>query len=291
MPEPASETLARLLALRQFDTFADVDLGELTTIANSLQERTFEAGTVVASPGAELPGAYLVVKGRLDVSDRGWGPRSLVGGLETIARRVCTQRIVAPIPTRTLLLPGNTFSELLEDNYGVLSTIRRRIASEMLALDAGAFVPTVTPHVSAHALGLVDRIMLMRVYLPPPKGNIQANAVLANASEEVLFAPGTQIYTSGERATAPLAILEGKVRLVSSNGEKVVSAATIGGLECLAESSYVTTAVAATPVRALRFPASVLFDVMEDHTDFAIALLRRLAGSLLDLQAAQKEGN
>jgi hypothetical protein len=37
-----------------------------------------------------------------------------------------------------------------------------------------------------------------------------------------------------------------------------------------------------TPIRALRFPNAALFDVLEDHTDLALAMVESLAGALVD---------
>jgi hypothetical protein len=37
-----------------------------------------------------------------------------------------------------------------------------------------------------------------------------------------------------------------------------------------------------TSVRALRFANAALFDVLEDHTDLALAMVESLAGALVD---------
>ncbi|CAN5902489.1 hypothetical protein BH11MYX3_BH11MYX3_15780 [soil metagenome] len=37
-----------------------------------------------------------------------------------------------------------------------------------------------------------------------------------------------------------------------------------------------------TPVRALECPNTVLFDVIEDHTELALAIISNLAGEILD---------
>ena len=285
MRDPAPLTIQRLLTLRQSEGFGDVDLSELATIAENAFERAFAPGSLIVTPGERFPGAYLVVQGRLDAPGHEWGPRRIVGGLEMIAGRPSMHRIVAAAPTRTLLLPEASFAELLEDNYGVLSATRRMISRHMLAHVAEPFTPHVLPRVDARALGMVDRMLVLRAHLP--FANLQALAALAQASEDVELAAGAAIHRAGEESAGPLVVLTGQVRVRNS----ITTTSQIGGLEALAEVPHTDDAHALTRVHALRLPTAALFDVMEDHTDFAIALVRELAGALLDLQQFPPEVN
>jgi CRP-like cAMP-binding protein len=291
MRDPAPLTIQRLLTLRQFEGFNEVDLSELATVAENMIERTFAPGALIVNAGSRFPGAYLVVQGRLEAPGHVWGPRSVVGVLEMIAARSSEHRIAAAAQTRVLLLPESNFDELLEDNYGVLSTTRRLIARLMLGYGSAPFTPQPVPRFG-RTLGMVDRILALRAYLPIADGNLQAVSALAQASEELEYAAGTQIHHAGEEPAATLVVLDGQVRLRRHTGmEAIAATSTIGALESLAEVPHVDDAHALTRVRALRLPNAALFDVMEDHTDFAIAMVRRLAGELLDLQQFPPEVN
>jgi CRP-like cAMP-binding protein len=292
MRDPAPLTVKRLLALRQFDGFSDIDLGELATLADNVYERAFEPGAIVVNAGAKFVGAYLILQGQLEAPGRIWGPRQLAGGLEMIAGRPSLNRIVATKPTRALLLPSLNFAELLEDNYGVLSTTRRRIAREMVSYDSAPFTPAIATRIEARPLGLVDRIVVLRSYLPIAQGKLQAIAALAQASAELHVPPGTQLHRAGDESAGPLVVVNGRVRLLRRSGSEIVAtSAVLGALEALAEVPHTDDAFAVTPVRALRVPAAALFDVMEDHTDFAIEVVRRLASALLDVHRLPEEGN
>ncbi|HSK02543.1 MAG TPA: cyclic nucleotide-binding domain-containing protein, partial [Kofleriaceae bacterium] len=97
------------------------------------------------------------------------------------------------------------------------------------------------------------------------------------------------IHRPGEDADGLLVILDGVAREARAPGPGIVApGAVLGALELLAERPYASALDAVTAVRALRLPRAALFDVMEDHTDFAIALLGRLAGELLDLARPQE---
>ena len=57
---------------------------------------------------------------------------------------------------------------------------------------------------------------------------------------------------------------------------------TLGALEVLAEMPCRDTAEAISQVRVLECPGAALFDVMEDHTELALAMIARLASMRLD---------
>lgn len=295
MREHAPKTIERILTLRQFPGFEDSDLAELATVAENVSERTFPAGATIAMPMNRVPAIQLVVDGRLEAPESGhqWGPRRLFGALEAIADRQIAERVVAVEPTRTLQLATTAFAEILEDNYGVLSTTRRLLARRMLELDSSLAAKCRGPIATvAGPLGMVERLVILRSAMRFSSGGIQALSTLAQATEELELAPGSMLFRRGDEVQGPLVLLDGTVRIRQTNGRDVVlSSAALAGLETLAEVPHLTDAETITRVRALRVPTSALFDVMEDHTDFAIDLLRRLAGDLVDLARLPPEVN
>jgi CRP-like cAMP-binding protein len=267
-----------MLAIRQFAGFSDVDLAELATIAENVFERTIPAGATLVNAGVRFPGIYMVVRGRLVTRERSYGPRRLVGALEVIGGRPARDAVIAAEPTQTLLLPSTGFSEILEDNYGVLSTTRRLLARQLL--EQGAMPKRIPPSLRAREtalhskpLGIVERLIVLRAMSPLASANVQALSSLAHAAEEIVVAPGELVNPEGMTL-----LLDGQIRI----GDTVASHVVLGGLEALAEVPH-GDAEAVTSVRALHITSAALFDVMEDHTDFALAIVRKLATELLDV--------
>jgi CRP-like cAMP-binding protein len=294
MREHAPITIQRMLTLRQVPGFGDADLSELATIAENLVERTFVAGATVASPATRVPAIHLILEGRLETSSRhAWGPRQLFGALEAIAGRPLPDRVVAATETRTLQLSTKDFAEILEDNHSVLSSARRMLARRLAALDIGlVHRPRVLVDDVASSLGLVDRLLVLRGQLPFARGSIQALTSLAAATEELHFPARSAVARAGEDADGLFVVLDGIARIRRANGPDILSSGSaIGALETLGELPYSSDIDTISALRVLRLPSGALFDVMEDHTDFAIALVGRLASELLDLAQLPLEVN
>jgi CRP-like cAMP-binding protein len=306
MREHAPITIQRMLTLRQVPGFGDADLSELATIAENLVERTFVAGSTVATPATRVPAIHLVLEGRLESAGRiesagrlesagrhAWGPRQLFGALEVIAGRPLAERVVATTDTRTLQLATTDFSEILEDNYSVMSSTRRMLARRLATLDTTlAHRPRVLVDDVASSLGLVDRLLVLRGQLPFARGSIQALTTLAAATEELYFPVRTPIARAGDEADGLLVVLDGVAKMRRTHGPDILAAgAAIGALETLGELPYTSDIDTISALRVLRLPSGALFDVMEDHTDFAIALVGKLASELLDLAQLPAEVN
>lgn len=301
MSERSPDTIQRLLTLRQYPGFAAADLGELATIAENVEEVTFPAGAIVA-PAGRVPPLQLVIDGRIEAARPGgtiaaWGRKQVFGVLEVMAGRPITTAAVATEETRTYQLGAVDFADLLEDNFGLLSSARRALARQLMALDrfgaprpvvargvggsTGAVVPTV------RARGLVDRLVALRRQFPLSTGRVQALAALAAASREITWSPGAPVTEAGQCADGLLVILEGAARTTGPARTWSLRCAgqAIGTLETLAERPYGETTTALAPLRALHCPATALLDVTEDHVELALGMVAQLAGELLDRAA------
>lgn len=281
-----AHAIQRLLTLRQFPGLGEAELGELATVARNVTEHELVAGELVAHAGARLPAIHLVLEGRLASADfaHTWGARQLFGGYEVIAGRPAAADVRAITRTRTLRLTAADYVEILEDNYGLLSSVRRSLARRLLRPGSVGFHPSpiVPDRGTTQPLGMVERLMVLRRHAPLAKGRIQALAALAQAADEVRLPAHARIVTAGELPADLLFVLDGALR--SARGV-LVAGGTIGALEVFGEVPHGASIDAVTPVRALRVPAAAVFDVMEDHTDFALAIVARLANEVLDAQA------
>ena len=297
MRDHPTRRVERLLTLRQFPGLADAELAELAVIAENVVERFYPAGARVAGP-ARPAAIQMVVAGRLAAVDgsRTWVPHHAVGAVEVIAGRASVAPMTAEVDTRTLEIAADDFRELLADNFTVMSTAWRLLAARLLAAGREGVCDELSRRAArrllvdatSEPLDLVTRIELLRRCLPFPGGYIQAMAALAVASHEERVPAGAHVQRAGATADTVTMIIEGTGRVVgpSPRGERqVLPGQSVGRLETLAQAPYVATVEAATPMRLLRVPLPALLDIMEDHTDFAMALVTQLAAGVLALEA------
>ncbi|HEX5061910.1 MAG TPA: cyclic nucleotide-binding domain-containing protein [Kofleriaceae bacterium] len=275
----------RMLQLRQFPLFETIDLDELATIAENLVEITIPAGTQIVAAGDRVHGVHLILAGRIESQPHGqtWSAHQVFGALEVLAHRAAAHSAVAASDVQALYLPAGEVGEVLEDNFGVLLATVRELAGRLLA---AAPPPARTCGCAAGPLGLVERLIVLRQLLPFTSARLQALATLAHASEEVQWRAGAVIAHAGEPASGGLIIIDGGARALRDDGEQLFEpGAAIGHLETLAGLPHRATIETTQPVRALRSGAPAIFDVLEDHTDVALAMTATFAGALLDATA------
>ncbi len=285
MRDHRSVPLQRLMALRQYPGFADADFAELAVLGDNLVDEEHTAGSIVTRAG-RVPGIHMITEGTIEMAGTTWGPRELVGALEAMAGRPIKAPMIATTGVRTLQLSAAELADILEDNLGLLSRVRRSLAQRVLRLRnrQHAIVATrpARPQVATATTGsmnLVDRLVALRHQRPFANSRIQALVALAQGSREVQFAAGTVVTREREPANSTLVILDGGLR----HGARIIGPGdALGMIETLAERPHSETIEAMTPVRALECPNTVLFDVIEDHTELALAIISNLAGEILD---------
>ena len=289
MPDRPHTAVQLLLTLRQFPGFAHAELGELATVAENVETRSYAAGEPVISGPPPRTGSalHLVVEGKLvsPESGKAWGPHDVLGALEAIARRHRRETVIADVPTKTLRLGARDYREILEDNFGLLTIARRSLARALLAAGPHGIPAVEQPDpVPDRPLDMVERMIVLRTRMPFGRGRVEALAALAQAAEEVRLPAGTELAAAGELATGTYVLLDGTVSGGASGSPFVLGRGqAVGALETLAESPFAHRVTARTAVRALRFPGAALFDVLEDHAEFALALLEHLAAALITL--------
>ncbi len=273
--------LRRMLALRQFPMFAGAELGELAMLAENVAEPTLAPNALVAPGGVRPPALHLVLEGELaaPAEGRAWGPRHVFGTLEVLARRPLPSPVIATRPTRTLQLHSTEITEVLDENFGVLRATVQELAHRMMHRRLPLLaVPDADP------LGFVDRLIVLRQQPLFAEARLDALASLAHASEELAFGPGTVIARRGDLATSTLVVLEGSLHATTSDARThaLHRGHAIAAFETLAEQPHPRTLEAATRVRVLASTAAAIYDVLEDHTDLGLAMIRAFAASLLD---------
>lgn len=271
--------LRRVLMLRQFPLLSVAGLDELATVAENLVESYYPPGAIVARSNWRAPNIQLIIDGRIESNGHAWGPRQVFGALEVFAGRPVSTTAIAKEPTRCLELGAHEIAELLEDNFGLLVSTLRELASRMLPLAPKAPRLPAIDKLGA-PLGLVERLILLRQQRPFAQARLQALSMLANTSDELLFTAGSVLVAEGEPATDGYIILEGSLK--TSRGDVIGPGTQVGQLETLANAKYTMTVETTTPVRALRSSGTAMLDMLEDHTDIGIAMIASFARALLD---------
>lgn len=275
--------LRRMLALKQFPIFAGAELGELAMLADNVAEATFPAGALIAPPGARPSAIQLVLGGQIAM--RGsrtetWGPHEMFATLEVLARRALAEPAIATVETKTLQLFASDVTEVLDENIGVLLAVLRTLAARLARSQRTEHPQRL--HMATRPLGFVDRLNVLRRQPLFASARLEVLATLAHASEEIEVAKGDALVRAGELAAACYVIVDGDTR--NEGGRSVGSGASVGMLETLGDLTHGSTIEAIAPTRALKTSATTLFDVIEDHTEFGLAMIRAFSNSLLDLQ-------
>lgn len=276
MPDQSPLLMRRMLALRQFPLFGHADLSELAMVAENVGERAFAAGDLVA-PAELLPSLHLIVEGQVEVGARLLEAREVHGAIEVAARRPACAPAIALVPTRTLELGASDYFEVLEDNFGLLLATVRDLAARVVPL--GDLHRRFAMPFGEGALGLVERMILLRQHIPFSGARLEALAILAHAAREVRWPAGAVVRRAGLPADGSLLVLEGTLR---GEDRTLGPGHAIGVLEMLANLPHRDTFAAATAVRALEIQAATMLDVLEDHTEFALSIVETFARALVD---------
>jgi CRP-like cAMP-binding protein len=119
----------------------------------------------------------------------------------------------------------------------------------------------------------VERLIVLRQQFPLQAARLETLSILAHAATESRFSPGATIRALDSPVDA-LVVLAGSARI----GDRVLGPGdALGFVEALAGSQHTETVAAVTAVRVLETRATTILDVLEDHTDLGLSILRALA--------------
>jgi CRP-like cAMP-binding protein len=275
-----------------------VDSAHLAIMAEVAEERMFRRGDTILSPGAPVHSMHLLRRGDVAVLRGGIPTRTfrggdIVGAIAALTRAPEGQHVVALTDVTTFEIQAVNFEEVLEESFSLLlaalrGTLRGAMESRLqIENDAGYGAPVSDVVRSATDLGLVERVLFLRRLNPYGRPRVEALAELAREMTVVVFRAGTEIWPLGEQAPYSLVIWSGIVEGTTDRGQRFRFGpdSVVGGMDSIAAEPRWYRAVAQTDVVALRSDAAHLMDVIEDHPDMGIAMLRSAAKSLTDLYA------
>jgi CRP-like cAMP-binding protein len=293
-----SAVLERVLLLRTFPPFSDLAPAHLAAMAEMAEDRYFPAGAEIQPEGTPVRYVHYLISGEVEIRRGGQvthtlGERSVVGGLAALAQVKEAAQVVAKTDVTAFSFSQEDQRDVFEDDFEILRRIMRSVARGFLEArraagsDAGFRPDDESARVPRAPLGLVDKLAFLRRTGPYNEARLEAVAELARESPEVRFSAGEELWKIGDPSGSSLVMVAGVVTGSSDDGRQAFRFSTgsiVGGLDSLAEVPRWYHAVAASDVAAIQVNYGVLLDLLEDHTEMAMDLLRVLASNVLALR-------
>lgn len=300
-PDATLGRVERMVALRSFPGWGDLDSRDLATVAAVSRTRRVEAGEVLNADDHPVTSVFLVVTGALRVSMDGaetgvFREHSAVGGLATFSGIERGYAIEAAEDTVCLEIAAPDMEEIFEDRFPILLRALRAMARTTVelrkSLPRAGFSNVVNegPICPARPLDLVERIFFLRKNLAMA-GRIDSVAVSARMATEVRLGPGEVVWEVGDDGDSMMVLICGRVRCSTPSGQTWEMGANdiIGGLGSLGQLPRWYRVEVVDGVVALVLSRDTSIDVWEDHPDLAMQILGIFARSILDLQRRRSE--
>lgn len=291
----------RVLALRSFPAYAELDPEEVAAAAHRMRERRYEAGETILREGRPVREVHFVLRGEVSIRRGGrelqrLGDHSVVGGLAVLAADPEGYEVVATAPSRTLAQDADEAWDMIEEHFVLGQRLMQGLAEQGLKLQRGlpggfGYGPPATPTGAPREnLDLVERVASLRSALTFAGSQLEALADLAREVEVVRFAPGDVLWRAGDLGADFVVIDHGVVRCQADDGAFALgSGDVVGALDCFAAQPRWYDAIADTEVLGLRLRRETLLDVFEDHASLMRAAIQSMASNLLALMSRSQE--
>jgi CRP-like cAMP-binding protein len=263
-------------------------------MARAMREVHFEEGKRLFSAGTTSGEVFYVVRGEVHLeapSEPPWHftPPSIIGAIDALNGRPHARTAVAKSDVHALAIRSEEWLDGLEENFDFARDTLMRVSSALTQLhlelppDGGFAEPVEAGDDGAHALNLVERIVLLQSVPVFDAATVQAISRLAEVATEREFDPGQVLHRSGDPSDGMLFVASGVVEVVSGEGPDAarVRAAfgpgsQIGGAPSLGDLLHTYTAVAPAGAAVLSVGRESFFDIMEDHFDLVRSMMMGL---------------
>lgn len=309
MSEPVVDALGmdafeRFLFLRTIPVLSGLPADAVRVVAAYTREATYPDGTYVYRQGQPATHVHYIVEGSIEIRRNGHPVRTLVktevaGGVSAMAGDDQGYDGVAIGDTVTLRIPSDDTQEILEDHFvllrGILEGTGREVLRSLRQLGPSAgFEPPEAdvPH-PTRPLDLVEKMAFLRQSAAFQQAHIEAISDLAQEMVEQRIDAGTELWKPGDAGGYFLLLVSGRVECDADDPTQhfvLGPGDSVGGNEAMAGEPRWFRATTTQDVVALRIDAESIYDVLEDHFEMALALIRSVMASVMrlyDLKAAQ----
>lgn len=290
--------LQRLIALRSFGAYANLPAEDVAALAEIAVERRWEAGDHILNEGEAVTHLHFVIEGEVELRRQGlmlrrFGPQSVVGGVAALAEDPEGYDAVALEPTVTLEVSASENEELFEEHPEILSAVLGAITGQIVILrrelgpTAGFKSSTwIQEGSQPEPLDFVGRMAALRDALPFAGTRLEALADLARDVRELRLDDGETLWEEGEQADACVFILWGTVEVRMPDYDDAIvfgPGDVVGSLSMIGMSHRWYSARVPHGLVGLRLNGEALRDVLEDHFDLLLSMVRVMSRGLLDL--------
>lgn len=267
----------RLLGLRRFPGFEEVDLADAALILGAMTERVLADGQSIARRGAPLSAAWFVVAGELAVDGGAYrvrvGAGEMVGMLELIAEIGEGLGVVSVGEAVVMELGQADLLAILAGNFEMLAASMRSLCRGILQLSPLEEGPTGTPpRERTGPLALVDSLLLLHELSPFGAVGAETMAELAASLTELSVAG--VVVPRAQLSERILLVLEGRLRY---GPLEICAGRGFGALQAIAEAPFAYDLIADDGTRLLVWSLDTVMDALDDDIPFALGWLRGLA--------------
>jgi CRP-like cAMP-binding protein len=243
------ELTERILRLRGVPTLRTLPANELAQVAVSLRPVAFRRGEVLLREDEPPRSFFLLNSGTVTLRRKGKrfgtvrGPGG-VGFMSFLARHAGGTSAAAESFVEALEFQAEAMEEIFEDHFSVLLGKIRLVAQRLIEENKVTPPPPyVPPEVSFDsligdsALGIVERIFLVRRMRAFSEANVNSLATLVRKMVEVRPPAGEVLWKAGERAEHAYFVVKGVLDLIWNDGksvQKIGPGYVVGGAESLA---------------------------------------------------------
>lgn len=283
----------RYLYLRSMPGGPKFSEAALLPLAEHAEEVVFRRGARLLTFDTLPESVFFLMHGRVELleGDKSRGvidSPGAVGVLAVMADIEMPYDVVARDEVVALSVETEFFRETFEDNFEValeiVGSLSRHLLSRRLSLPKDVAPTFELPATLSRSreLGLVERMLIVRRFDIFGPGALSGLTEVAQHFREVILEPGDVLYAAGDHADAFHLVLDGVLELQWPEGvEEQGVGSPISNLETFASKSREATAVAKVRTRVLFVAWETLIDVFEDHTEMMLAIVARLAQTVI----------
>jgi thioredoxin reductase (NADPH) len=143
-----------MIEVRRDQMFPVLEPAEIDRLARFGERKSYAAGERIFATGEIAPGAFVILRGRVDVTQRGvllesqpivtYGPGSFMGELAQLSDRPCLVDADAREPVEALVIPPRRLRDLLVEEAELGERIMRALILRRVALiETGAGGPVI----------------------------------------------------------------------------------------------------------------------------------------------------
>lgn len=294
-----SDPLERLLYLRLESQLVSLSAHELSLLAQHSDGCAYAEGEYLMMQGAPAPAIHFLVEGKVSLRSNGVTylkvkAPAVVGMIPVLSGDKHGVEAIADEDVVTLTVAAHVLLDLVEDNFRFMEGALRAVSGELQKIQRRLEVldllqrsePNTDVSYPQEPLDLITRLKFLRrgVYSDV---NLEALIELIRGAKEVRFEAGEVLWEVGDTSDHSLSVVYGVILCEEPRGARTFVMgpnSNVGVLEANAGLARSYKATAKTRLVAIRSTVEDFFDVLEDHTQLGMGLLRALCRRVLQLQ-------